>query len=77
MNFMIELSESLEIQLEMNASYWYHSHPFDVGPAPNWFFSATDCRNQLSWQRNEDMQGNPWLVLLSIHYDPLQQAGNR
>jgi len=69
MNFMIELSESLELTRDECIMGWYHSHPFDVGPAPNWFFSATDCQNQLSWQRNEDMQGNPWLGLV---VDPLR-----
>jgi COP9 signalosome complex subunit 5 len=69
MNFMIELADSLELTRDECIMGWYHSHPFDVGPAPSWFFSATDCQNQLSWQRNEDMQGNPWLGLV---VDPLR-----
>ena len=69
MNFMVELADSLELTRDECIMGWYHSHPFDVGPAPNWFFSATDCQNQLSWQRNEDMQGNPWLGLV---VDPLR-----
>ena len=69
MNFMVELADSLELTRDECIMGWYHSHPFDVGPTPNWFFSATDCQNQLSWQRNEDMQGNPWLGLV---VDPLR-----
>ena len=69
MNFMIGLSESVEQTRDECLMGWYHSHPFDVGPDPNWFFSAVDCQNQLSWQRSEDSQGNPWL---GIVVDPLR-----
>ena len=47
---------------------WYHSHPFDVGSNPQWF-SRPDCQNQVAWQRQEDMHGNPWLGLV---VDPLR-----
>ena len=69
MNFMVGLSDSLELTREECIMGWYHSHPFDVGETPQWFFSAVDCQNNLAWQKNEDAQGNPWLGLV---IDPLR-----
>jgi COP9 signalosome complex subunit 5 len=72
-NFMINLSESLEGKDETIAG-WYHSHPFDLGPLSHSFFSSTDLSTQLSWQRSEDPHGNPWIGLV---VDPIRSIHKR
>lgn len=69
MNYMIELSESLEQTRRDRFMGWYHSHPFDVNVHTNAFMSATDITTQLGWQRAEDRNGNPWLAIV---IDPLR-----
>ena len=66
---MIELSESLELTREETYCGWYHSHPFDVSGTPNYFFSNTDCQNQVVWQRYYDAHANPFV---GIVVDPLR-----
>lgn len=68
-NYMIQLSDSLEAVREEHFMGWYHSHPFDVCDHSNAFLSATDVSTQLSWQLPEDRAGNPWLALV---VDPLR-----
>lgn len=68
-NYMIQLSDSLEAIREEHFMGWYHSHPFDVCDHSNAFLSATDVSTQLSWQLSEDRAGNPWLALV---VDPLR-----
>lgn len=71
MNYMIQLSETLEQVRSESFMGWYHSHPFDVAPHSNAFLSATDVSTQLSWQMSEDRAGNPWLALV---VDPLRST---
>tara|TARA_B110000091_G_C13731923_1_gene439443 strand:- start:44 stop:907 length:864 start_codon:yes stop_codon:yes gene_type:complete len=66
---MVELSESIEVTREERIMGWYHSHPFDVQENPMYFFSSTDCQNQVVWQRGEDKHGNPFV---GIVIDPLR-----
>ena len=47
----------------------YHSHPFDVDKNPQYFFSSTDCQNQVVWQRGNDPYGDPFV---GIVIDPLR-----
>jgi len=72
-NFMINLSESLEGKDE-HICGWYHSHPFDLGPLTHSYFSSTDLSTQLSWQRSEDPHGNPWVGAV---VDPLRSLSRR
>ena len=72
MNHMIALGEALEKTRNETPPYfmgWYHSHPFDVSVNSNCFLSATDVSTQLSWQLQEDKNGNPWVALV---VDPLR-----
>ena len=68
-NFMIELSDTLELTRKDKFMGWYHSHPFDVEVNSHCFFSTTDVQTQLHWQRSEDPHGNPWI---GIVIDPLR-----
>ena len=67
-NYMIELSDSLELSRKENFCGWYHTHPFDLDVSSNCFLSNTDITTQLQWQRSEDPHGNPWLAIV---IDPL------
>lgn len=69
MNFMIELSSSLEATRSERFMGWYHSHPFDVEVHSHCFLSSTDVSTQLQWQRSEDPHGNAWV---GIVIDPLR-----
>ena len=69
LNYMIELSESLEKTRKERFMGWYHSHPFDVGVHSHAYLSSTDVSTQLAWQRAEDPHGNPWLAIV---VDPLR-----
>lgn len=66
---MVEICGSLELTREERYMGWYHSHPFDVSQNPQYFFSSTDCQNQVVWQRGEDLGGNPFL---GVVVDPLR-----
>lgn len=68
-NFMIDLSESLDLTRKERFCGWYHTHPFDVGVNSNCFMSNTDISTQLMWQLNEDSHGNPWVAIV---IDPLR-----
>ncbi|MES1916170.1 MAG: hypothetical protein MHM6MM_008016 [Cercozoa sp. M6MM] len=59
MNYMINLSESLEGTRNERFIGWYHSHPFDVGQHSHCFLSTTDVQTQLNWQRVLDAR---WVV---------------
>jgi COP9 signalosome complex subunit 5 len=66
---MVALSETIEVTREERIMGWYHSHPFDVSKDPQYFFSNTDCQNQVVWQRGNDPYGDPFL---GIVIDPLR-----
>eukprot|EP00946_MAST-07B_sp_MAST-7B-sp1_P003408 g3408.t1 len=66
---MVDICSSLELTRDERYMGWYHSHPFDVSKNPQYFFSSTDCQNQVVWQRAEDLGGNPFL---GIVIDPLR-----
>jgi COP9 signalosome complex subunit 5 len=68
-NYMIQLGESMERTRKEKFMGWYHSHPFDVGLHSHCFLSQTDLSTQLSWQRAEDPNGNPFLAVV---IDPLR-----
>jgi len=68
-NYMITLGESMERTRKEKFMGWYHSHPFDVGLHSHCFLSQTDLSTQLSWQRMEDPNGNPFLAVV---IDPLR-----
>ena len=68
-NYMIALSESNEISRKERFCGWYHTHPFDVDVNSHCYLSSTDISTQLSWQRQEDPHGNPWLAIV---IDPLR-----
>merc|ERR1719162_812946 len=70
-NYMIELSEMLELSREENFMGWYHSHPFDVEVNGHCYLSSTDVSTQLHWQRAEDNAGNPYLAIV---IDPLRSV---
>lgn len=63
--FMARAQDSVEARREEKFIGWYHSHPFDVGEHPNWFFSVVDIATQTQWQ---NMFGK-WL---GIVIDPLR-----
>ncbi|KAH8072081.1 hypothetical protein JL721_3992 [Aureococcus anophagefferens] len=68
-NYMIKLSDMVEVTRKERLMGWYHSHPFDVDEAHNHcFLSSTDLSTQLSWQNAEDPNGNPFLAIV---IDPL------
>ena len=69
-NYMIKLSDMVEVTRKERLMGWYHSHPFDVDEAHNHcFLSSTDLSTQLSWQNAEDGNGNPFLAIV---IDPLR-----
>eukprot|EP01029_Cantina_marsupialis_P027896 TRINITY_DN774144_c0_g1_i1.p1 TRINITY_DN774144_c0_g1~~TRINITY_DN774144_c0_g1_i1.p1 ORF type:complete len:350 (-),score=102.66 TRINITY_DN774144_c0_g1_i1:197-1246(-) len=68
-NYMIQLSDQLELTRKECIMGWYHSHPFDVGVHSNAFMSGTDVSTQLMWQRMDDNKGRPWLAIV---VDPLR-----
>lgn len=69
-NYMINLGETLEQTRKERFMGWYHSHPFDVDEQhSHCYLSNTDLSTQLSWQRQEDPHGNPWLAIV---VDPLR-----
>ena len=69
-NYMIKLSDMVEVTRKERLMGWYHSHPFDVDEAHNHcFLSSTDLSTQLSWQNAEDPNGNPFLAIV---IDPLR-----
>lgn len=51
---MVNAQEVLEQTRDERIIGWYHSHPFDVEKNPMYFFSSTDCQNQVVWQREFD-----------------------
>jgi COP9 signalosome complex subunit 5 len=70
-NYMIALSESMELTRKERFCGWYHSHPFDLAPDGHCYLSSTDITTQLHWQRSEDPHGNPWLAIV---IDPLRSV---
>jgi len=69
-NYMIKLSDLIEVTRKERLMGWYHSHPFDVDEAHNHcFLSSTDLSTQLAWQNAEDGNGNPFLAIV---IDPLR-----
>lgn len=65
LGYMTRAQEAVERQRDERFIGWYHSHPFDVGEYPNWFFSIVDISTQTQWQH---MFGK-WL---GIVVDPLR-----
>eukprot|EP00485_Elphidium_margaritaceum_P009315 CAMPEP_0202697608 /NCGR_PEP_ID=MMETSP1385-20130828/10933_1 /ASSEMBLY_ACC=CAM_ASM_000861 /TAXON_ID=933848 /ORGANISM="Elphidium margaritaceum" /LENGTH=369 /DNA_ID=CAMNT_0049354107 /DNA_START=82 /DNA_END=1191 /DNA_ORIENTATION=+ len=65
LGFMTRMQDRIEELRKDRFIGWYHSHPFDVGPHSNAFFSATDVNTQLLWQ----MQFGKWV---GIVVDPLR-----
>lgn len=66
---MIDVSDQIELTRKEKIMGWYHSHPFDVGVHDHCFLSTTDIQTQLTWQRSEDPNGNPFLAIV---VDPLR-----
>lgn len=65
LGYMTRAQEAVENRRDERFIGWYHSHPFDVGEYPNWFFSIVDISTQTQWQH---MFGK-WL---GIVVDPLR-----
>lgn len=51
-NYMIELTESLELRRKDRCIGWYHSHPFEVSTRPQYFMSSMDVSTQTLWQNS-------------------------
>jgi COP9 signalosome complex subunit 5 len=73
-NYMIELSDSLEMTRKERFCGWYHTHPFDLDGTSHCYLSATDISTQLLWQLSEDPHGNPWVAIV---IDPLLSLDQR
>jgi len=69
LQYMIDITDSLDQTRKETLCGWYHTHPFELDGTSKCYMSNTDITSQIQWQRHEDPQGNPWVAIV---IDPLR-----
>jgi COP9 signalosome complex subunit 5 len=70
MEYMAQLSDSMDTKGPERLIGWYHSHPFDVDGTSHCYMSATDVGTQWQWQ----WQLKTWFALV---IDPLRSVARQ